>query len=600
VDNKALYTWILRNPDTKAGFYTLQQDESRSRSKQVTTVTVQTSIGTLPIAGVELDGRQSKIIATDFRMRNLTLIYSSGEILTYGAFKNQTVLVLYLRHGQRGEFALTPDAQDLKYKTYGQDFQLESKQGGSSSGKPFFRYSWSQPKGQAVVNFSNGLVVYLLDQESAWTFFAPPTTLNPNVLPDEHLFVLGPHLVRNATVSGDTIHVIGDSSTSSAIEIYAGDPSVKKIIWNSKVLQGVRMTEYGSLIGRISGPTTKDILLSSFQNWKYSDSLPEIVPGYNDSKWVIANKITKRPGENQTSAILTSSNYGFHSGIKIYRALFDGKDSRGLNLTIQGGAAFGWNTWLNGHFLGGDNGNASRANSTFPLEFKDAPMKESNNELTILSDYHGHDQSAVKPSGPLNSRGIVSAHLYDFAGKRMDVNPQWKIQGNAGGEQPVDQVRGPMNEGGLYGERLGWHLPGFDTSKWTSASPLQGLDKAGVAFYVTKFKLDVDRGLDVPIGIELSAPQGTVARVMFFINGYQYGKYVPHIGPQTRFPLQPGLVNMNGENTLAVSLWAQTEQGAKLADIKLIKYGVYETGFNFSHDWAYLQPGWTKDRLKYA
>ena len=37
----------------------------------------------------------------------------------------------------------------------------------------------------------------------------------------------------------------------------------------------------------------------------------------------------------------------------------------------------------------------------------------------------------------------------------------WKIQGNQGGEDIADPVRGPVNNGGLYGERAGWYLPGY-------------------------------------------------------------------------------------------------------------------------------------------
>lgn len=81
---------------------------------------------------------------------------------------------------------------------------------------------------------------------------------------------------------------------------------------------------------------------------------------------------------------------------------------------------------------------------------------------------------------------------------------------------------------------------------------------------------------------------------------YNYGKYVSHIGPQTRFPIPPGIINPRGNNTLALSLWAQDDTyGAKLSSITLIKYGVYETGFEggFGRDWSHLQPGWNTDRV---
>ena len=50
-------------------------------------------------------------------------------------------------------------------------------------------------------------------------------------------------------------------------------------------------------------------------------------------------------------------------------------------------------------------------------------------------------------------------------------------------------MRGYLNEGGLYAERIGAHLPGFDDSKWASGTPLSGggVRGAGVNFYRTTF-----------------------------------------------------------------------------------------------------------------
>jgi hypothetical protein len=78
------------------------------------------------------------------------------------------------------------------------------------------------------------------------------------------------------------------------------------------------------------------------------------------------------------------------------------------------------------------------------------------------------------------------------------------------------------------------------------------------------------------------------------------GKFIPQIGPQTRFPFPPGVVNNKGTNTIAIALWAQTDAGAKLSNATLFAYGKYQTGFDFSQDWSGLQPQWTEDRLQYA
>lgn len=256
-------------------------------------------------------------------------------------------------------------------------------------------------------------------------------------------------------------------------------------------------------------------------------------------------------------------------------------------MTVQNGAAAGWAAWLNGRYVGGSAGDPDLAATWDMLEFNRSSLKAHNNVLTIVTDYTGHDESNVNPYGAQNPRGILGATL---AGGNFTT---WRIQGNAGAEKNIDPVRGPMNEGGLYGERQGWHLPGYrPPPSAENSSPLDGVLSAQGRFYTTTFHLNLDAELDVPIGLQVNAPEGTKAVVQVFMNGYQFGHYLPHIGPQTRFPFPPGVINNRGENTLAISLWALTDAGAKLDQVELVNYGKYRSGFDFCQDWRYLQPRW--------
>jgi hypothetical protein len=325
--------------------------------------------------------------------------------------------------------------------------------------------------------------------------------------------------VRSAVISGDEVKLVGDTDKRTNLEVYVGNSRVQQISWNGKLV-GTRQMEYGSLIAEIPGPGDRTPTLPTLTEWKTADSLPEIQPGYDDANWVICSKnSTENPNRPLTLPVLYSSDYGYHTGIKIYRGHFNGKSATRAYLTVQGGVASGWSAWLNQDYVGGSPGRASMATTQLSLKFPSAALLESGNVLTVVTDYHGHDQTSVRPSGPQNPRGILGATLYGQGNNELKFT-QWKIQGNAGGAAVVvDEVRGPMNEGGLYGERLGWHLPGFDTSSWKAGSPTEGLDKAGVSWYITNFQLNIDPDLDVPLGLELSAPEGTTARVQIFING---------------------------------------------------------------------------------
>lgn len=139
-------------------------------------------------------------------MGDKTLLYSSAEVLTYATLDVE-VLVFYLNVGQKGVFAFK-DESDLGSKTYG-NTKLSKSNG---------QFSYTQAEGVTAVKLSNGLLVYLLDKDAAWSFFAPPTTSNPNVASDEQILVLGPYLVRKATIHQGAVEIIGDNANTTSLE----------------------------------------------------------------------------------------------------------------------------------------------------------------------------------------------------------------------------------------------------------------------------------------------------------------------------------------------------------------------------------------------
>ncbi|TPX14294.1 uncharacterized protein E0L32_005490 [Thyridium curvatum] len=617
VSSNAIWTWVLKNPDTGATFTVVQQDSTPSRADVSFSVDLDTSAGMITVPNVALNGRQSKILVTDYSFGAHTLLYASSDVATHGAFgRDDSVLVMYLKEGQTGEFAFKGEA-NLTFATSGPSDLTSSTVGSRQV------FTYTQAAGKTAVRFSSGALLYLLDQPTAWQLWTPSTSSDPHFQPDKQILVLGPYLVRSASLSGSTLRIRGDTDAAVTLEAYVGSSSsteVKTIEWNGKSLPATR-TGYGAYTADIPGPGARRIDLPSLKDlrWRAADGLPEADPAYDDSRWTVCNKTsTLSPAKPLTLPVLFSSDYGLYTGAKIYRGAFSGSAAvAGVNITASGGLAFGWSAWLNGVFVGGHPGSASLTTTTAALAFPPSALRgkgEGDNVLTVLVDYHGHDQTSTA-KGVENPRGILGAAL---VGRSARCAPPkfktWKIAGNAGGAAGyIDPVRGPMNEGGLHAERLGWHLPGFDAAaspafnnnhnnNASDDSPLGGglaAAGAGLRFYTATLDLALDADLDAPLGIELSCPPGTVARVVLWVNGYQYGKYVPHIGPQARFPVPPGVLNTRGANSLAVSVWAQTERGARLDGLRLFSYGVYESGFDFGRDWSHLQPGWS-DRSQYA
>lgn len=182
-----------------------------------------------------------------------------------------------------------------------------------------------------------------------------------------------------------------------------------------------------------------------------------------------------------------------------------------------------------------------------------------------------------------NPRGILD---YTLSGRNQS-SISWKLTGNLGGEDYRDKTRGPLNEGGLYAERQGYHLPGAPIQDWKDSAlgPLAGVSAPGVSFYATNFDLDIPAGYDIPISISIAnstaTSNGTAAafRAQIYVNGYQFGKYVHNVGPQDVFPVPQGIWDYNGSNYLAISLWALEPEGAKLGNFTLVSGLEVQSGF---------------------
>jgi len=157
----------------------------------------------------------------------------------------------------------------------------------------------------------------------------------------------------------------------------------------------------------------------------------------------------------------------------------------------------------------------------------------------------------------------------------------WKVQGKVGGYKNYpDKVRGVLNEGGLFGERKGWHLPSFPTSNWTNRALSAGLpnNTAGVGFFVSTFKLDIPKGLDAMLSFTFEEPLGQPYRAFLFVNGWMMGKRVANLGPQAKFPVHEGVIDYHGENTVAVALWVMVPNVTVSPNLQLTLDAVYDGG----------------------
>jgi beta-galactosidase GanA len=325
----------------------------------------------------------------------------------------------------------------------------------------------------------------------------------------------------------------------------------------------------------VDGP--RPVTLPALTGWKYSAENPESAPDFDDSGWVAANHpTTTNPTKPATLPVLYADDYGYHYGDVWSRGQFaatgaDGTAATGISLTAGTGRAGAWQVWLNGTPLGTvRTGNASGTqNSSQTFTFPPGLLRPgSDNVLSVLVRNMGHNEDGGSNDAQKAPRGLLAATLLG-----SDVQLGWKIQGTKGGEQLADPTRGPLNNGGLYGERSGWSLPGFPDRAWPTVALPHPETAPGISWYRTTVRLNLPAGQDVPVGLTFTDDPARHYRVLIFVNGWNLGQYVNDLGPQHTFVLPQGILHAHGVNTIALAVWSDDATTGSLGQVSLTTLG---------------------------
>jgi beta-galactosidase GanA len=187
---------------------------------------------------------------------------------------------------------------------------------------------------------------------------------------------------------------------------------------------------------------------------------------------------------------------------------------------------------------------------------------------------NGHNWDLDADDFHKEARGLVSVSIEPLTGPSFAVPIEWKIQGRAGGEDFADTARGVPNNGGQFGERMGWHLPDFNDSAWHSVTLPAAQMSAGTSWYRTRFDLAVPEAHDATIGIafgDTSKPRSAASyRALIFVNGWNMGQFIAHAGPQRVFPIPEGVLNHRGPNVIALAVTTDGLPGNALEETRLV------------------------------
>ncbi|KZS93201.1 glycoside hydrolase family 35 protein [Sistotremastrum niveocremeum HHB9708] len=616
ITNSAVFGTFLRNPDTNTGFYITRQTDSTSSAVSQFKITVSTSSGPLQIPlttdSIVLNGRESKILVTDYQFGlDSLLLYSTASILFAGTIGPRDVLLLYSTSNESSEASITFTGTPNDFKITSSKVQVHN-----NTSSPYTTVTFLQGiQGLITIWDSDTQLVLFADSDTAATFFAPviPETENAQgglgnywqFGSNRTTLVGGPYLVRNATIQNSHLALWGDLNNSVTLTVIT-EPTVTSISWNGMFLgsplnSSVSKGFFTASLQKRS--SIQSIPVPQLQSWKFSDSLPEIQADFSDADWKLANHTsTNSPFKPYygDGRVLYGCDYGFCENIVIFRGHFNATGAeKSANLSVNGGEAFATSVWINQDFIKTAFGNSSNNENileeiddvfTFPAG---SVKKGQDNVITVIYDNMGLNETQGSPETSKSPRGIRGFKLNDGS------FGEWKVQGKLGGYTNYpDKVRGIFNEGGTFGERSGWHLPGFDTSKWQSRSLSSGLpnQRPGVGFFVTTFKLNIPDDLDVALSFVFdNGSQGQSYRATLFVNGWFMGKRVANLGPQSKFPVHQGILNYSGTNTVAVLLWALEPNTGIAPELKLVVDGVIDGGIG---PVSTNNPAWSPRNLK--
>ena len=111
---------------------------------------------------------------------------------------------------------------------------------------------------------------------------------------------------------------------------------------------------------------------------------------------------------------------------------------------------------------------------------------------------------------------------------------------------------------------------------------MEGFLGPGIKFYRTRVNISYPQDYDVPLAFVFDMPLHTKTRVELFVNGYQMGRYVNHIGPQSIFPVYPGIIN-RGDNVIGLLVWGMNNPKGgeyfRFTKLSLEAVDIFRTGY---------------------
>jgi beta-galactosidase GanA len=558
-----------KNLDTDARFLLVTHKPSNAQTDDSFSVTADLPDGRYTLPRMRLNGFDAKWLVAGVNLGGQRLVWSTSELQTHVTRDHEDVLFFYGRTNE-------PGATALRYASEPRVTVLAGS----------VRSTFDANRGDLILDYVHGelarvsingggrapLMLLIGDENEGAKFWRTETS--PGAV-----LVRGPALVRKATLRAGALALVGDTREQTSLEVWA-PKNVRNLSWNGARLATMAGTG-NSLVARSALPGPAAVTLPQLSQWRVQPGTPEAAIAFDDSSWQAIDKrpyasITARP-DGQPNMLMDA--YGFHEGDVWYRGRFPGSaDAQRINIYYGAGGTGMAQVFVDGVLIGQHElpHGLPRPITTGAASFNlpDTARAPGEHVISVMVRNNGHNWDLDADDFHKEARGLISASIESLAGPSFAVPISWKIQGRQGGEDFTDSMRGVTNNGGQFGERMGWHLPDLDDRAWGTVKLPASQVPAGTHWYRTNFDLSVPKEHDATLGIafgDTTKPRSPVSyRVLIFVNGWHMGQFIAHVGPQRVFPIPEGILNHRGRNTVALAVTSDGAAGNALEEVRLV------------------------------
>ena len=520
-----------------------------------------------------LHGRDAIMLTADKQVGGHELYYTTSQM--FGATLNSAGGSLQYLTGTRGDSGET-------VLHYASQPQVSAPEGveqtwDATTGQLRLNYSYSASPQQIIIKDGDKVLsLRIIDRTTAQTTWLLDGTRNGKL---SSVAVEGVELARTAKFTGkDTLQLTGSVSAESNVRVIA-PAGINHVGFNGGSLNPASATgsagagtnsatgtgDVGVFTGKVPGPAA---VASQQLSFVKSTDYAEAKATYDDSKWKVAadtqaaNPRFQGPGE-YSHTVLDSNHYGFYEGSVWYRGTFTAtkadpylylQGNGGSGVPSQGKNPAFMQVWVNGVYAGAYDAAGNWAKVNVP-----AGTVKSGDKVTVAVLVNNLGQNLDWSDDGLSKQ---NRGLFDVAIEGSAAT--WKIHG-ADADFAAKATTNPSgtlyNNGGLGGEKAGFHMPGFDDSKWAKADNLHS--PAGVTWYRARVKLNLPANQDTAFRLDINSSRfsslGDRAQATLFVNGWNTGVYIGDRGPQTSFTIPAGFLNPNGENVISIVVAAKED-----------------------------------------